>query len=201
MLSHLGVKIVTAFTAREKKLLDDLFSPESVSRLVKMFPDTSAAEWEALYAKMTGKREGTHGLILYVDGASDPRSRTAGIGGVLYGTTKGGKGRKELLTFSRNIGQATNNEAEYRALITGLEQATQVGTGPLTIYSDSELLVKQLSLEYKIKSKRLIKLYFKSMNLLDRFESWEIRHLPRGDNRKADVLSKQALSRPGEETS
>ncbi|MFQ6615529.1 MAG: reverse transcriptase-like protein [Fidelibacterota bacterium] len=74
-----------------------------------------------------------------------------------------------------------------------MEKARNVSTGPLAVYSDSELLVKQLTLEYRVKNERLIKLYFRSKTLLDRFETWEIRHVSRGDNRKADILSKQAL--------
>lgn len=179
-------------TAREKKLLRELFSRKSVARLVNMFPETTPSEWEILYDKLMERVPAPGGLILYVDGSSDPQSGSAGIGGVLFQSGKDGNRGKELLTFSDNIGKATNNEAEYRALISGLEHARDVSTGPLSIFSDSELLVKQLSLEYKIKSERLIKLYSKSKKLLDRFQSWEIHHVARGDNKKADILSKQA---------
>ncbi|MFQ6615530.1 MAG: hypothetical protein ACE5HZ_02005 [Fidelibacterota bacterium] len=94
-----------ALTSREKNLLRQLFSPESVTKLVEMFPDTTPSEWETLYARITGSSQASDGLILYVDGASDPATGMAGIGGVIYETGKGAKKGKELFTFRRISGR------------------------------------------------------------------------------------------------
>jgi ribonuclease HI len=92
------------------------------------------------------------------------------------------------------IGEATNNQAEYTALIRALEHAERLGTHhPLHIHSDSELLVKQINGEYRVKDAGLKPLYEQARRLASRFGSVNIRHIPREQNAWADRLYNAAL--------
>jgi ribonuclease HI len=92
------------------------------------------------------------------------------------------------------IGEGTNNQAEYTALIRALEHAERLGTKhPLRIHSDSELLVKQMNGEYRVKDEGLKPLYEQARRLALRFESVSIRHIPRAQNAWADRLYNAAL--------
>lgn len=170
-----------------------LFSPKSTRELKKLFPETTDVEWEALYSNLLKHGPEKINLVMYVDGASAESTESAGIGGVFYHAGKGGEEEAELFTFSENIGTATNNEAEYTALIKALEYAQQLNGGHLVVYSDSELVVKQLNLEFKVKNERILKLFLRATKRLNEFDSWKVRYIPRAGNKKADILSKQAL--------
>ena len=98
-----------------------------------------------LYNKMISNRE----ISLYIDGAADLHSKTAGIGGVI---TKDGE---EVFSFSEYLHDATNNEAEYAALVKGLKYLIQLKLLNANIYSDSELVVKQIKGEYRVKHPRM----------------------------------------------
>lgn len=93
------------------------------------------------------------------------------------------------------IGQATNNEAEYRALLAGLEELARVSDGRVLHVSDSQLLVRQLSGEYRIRAEHLIPLAERVRALADGFERIEHRHVPREDGRiqHVDGLANGAL--------
>jgi ribonuclease HI len=92
------------------------------------------------------------------------------------------------------IGEATNNQAEYTALIRALEHAARLGSKhPLRIYSDSELLVKQMNGEYRVKDEGLKPLYEHARRLASRFDSVSISHIPRAQNAWADRLYNAAL--------
>ena len=91
------------------------------------------------------------------------------------------------------IGHATNNVAEYQALITGLETAADRGVRRLRILSDSLLLVRQLRGEFKVKNAGLRELFFQARSLVQQFDQVEIRHVPREENVAADSLVNQAL--------
>ena len=126
---------------------------------------------------------------LYVDGAADLHTKTAGIGGVFY------RNGDELFSFSEYIGSATNNEAEYKALIKGLEESHNLNLISIDILSDSELIVKQINGDYKVKNERMQKMNNKAINLLSKFNSWSITHIPREKNSVADKLSKDGMRR------
>ena len=128
----------------------------------------------------------TRRLVIYCDGAAEPNPGPASIGGLLLdeeGRTVG--------QLSHSIGYGTNNQAEYRALIAALEAALQLGATDIEVRSDSELLVRQVCGRYRVKSAALRPLWQRVMELLDRFHSFTIKHIPSRDN-LAD-----ALSRPG----
>ncbi|NHZ85171.1 MAG: reverse transcriptase-like protein [Planctomycetia bacterium] len=126
---------------------------------------------------------------LYVDGAADLHTKTAGIGGVFY------RNGDELFSFSEFIGSATNNEAEYKALIKGLEESHNLNILSISIFADSELVVKQINGDYKVKNERMQILNKKVINLLKNFNSWSIVHVPREKNSVADKLSKDGMRR------
>ncbi|HNY91932.1 MAG TPA: ribonuclease HI family protein, partial [bacterium] len=95
-----------------------------------------------------------------------------------------------------HIGTATNNVAEYRALLCSLELAREMGADHLTVHSDSELLVKQMNGLYRVKNEQLLSLYLQARALCAGFSSVEIAHVPRSRNRRADQLANLALDTP-----
>ncbi len=125
-------------------------------------------------------------LKLFSDGASSGNPGPAGIGVVI---TDG----KEEIEISKPIGIATNNIAEYRALIAGLKKALELRAEAVEIYADSELLVRQIKGLYKVRDKELLRLWKKTKDLLGHFKSYSITHIPREENRRADRLARQAL--------
>jgi len=128
-------------------------------------------------------------LIIYTDGASSGNPGRASIGAVI----KDGRGRV-ISRISRRIGRATNNQAEYLAIIAALEEATRLGAGKVDIKSDSELAVKQLKGRYRVKKATLRPLYQKVVQLIGPLEVFSITHIPREQNREADRLAHRALS-------
>jgi ribonuclease HI len=91
------------------------------------------------------------------------------------------------------LGKATNNQAEYTALIRALQRATDLGGRRLQVLSDSELLVKQMNGEYRVKNPDLQVLHEEARQLRGRFERVAIRHVPRAQNPRADLLCNEAL--------
>jgi ribonuclease HI len=97
--------------------------------------------------------------------------------------------------LSRFLGHTTNNVAEYQGLLLGLKLAQELGAAHLEIVSDSELVVKQIKGEYRVKSPHLAPLWREARTELQRFESYTIRHAPREQNRTADRLANEAIDR------
>jgi ribonuclease HI len=91
------------------------------------------------------------------------------------------------------IGKATNNVAEYTALVEGLELATELGVKKLAVFSDSELMVKQMRGEYRVKNEDLRPLYEEAKRLAASFESFTITHVRREQNKRADEIGNEAL--------
>lgn len=91
------------------------------------------------------------------------------------------------------LGSATNNVAEYAALIEALEAAVEDGVRELTIYSDSQLLVRQMNGQYKVKHPNLIPLFLRARKVGSRLASLRIDHVRREQNREADALANQAM--------
>ena len=121
---------------------------------------------------------------LFVDGAADLHSKTAGIGGVVYINDL------EVAKFSEPLFDKTNNESEYLALLNGVKVVLDLGYVSVDIYSDSELIVKQLLGEYKIKNDRMKKLNNEVNSYLTKLSDWSINHVRREKNMRADQLSK-----------
>lgn len=127
-------------------------------------------------------------FLLRTDGASRGNPGPGAIGVVLE--DEDGNVLEEV---GARIGTATNNQAEYQALLTGLETALDRGVSRVRILSDSELLVRQLRQEYKVKNEHLKELYLQARSLFQRFERVEVKHVPREQNARADELANQAL--------
>ncbi len=127
-------------------------------------------------------------ILVYSDGASRGNPGPAGVGAVL--ADEGGGVISEI---SEGIGTATNNEAEYIALLRGLELARRLGARRVRSYTDSELLARQLGGEYAIKSERLRPLAARAQRLGREFESWDIAHIRREMNSRADELANRAI--------
>ncbi len=131
-------------------------------------------------------------FILCTDGASRGNPGPAAIGVVL--ADDAGRTIEEL---GRTIGKATNNEAEYRALLAGLELARKHGAQELEIRLDSELLVAQLRGGYRIRAANLKPLFEEARKLLRAFKRVEVCHVPRWRNTRADALANRALDEAG----
>ena len=130
----------------------------------------------------------TEKLIIYTDGAARGNPGPAAIGVILKDETG-----KALANISRCLGATTNNQAEYQAIIAGLEKAISLSAKNVTIKSDSELVVKQINGLYKIKNTALRPFYQKVVQLIGSLESFSITYIPREQNRKADELANKAL--------
>ena len=129
-------------------------------------------------------------LIINTDGLSKNNPGQAAIGAVLK-DTRG----KIISTISQSIGIASNNEAEYRAVIAALESALKHTADDIELRSDSELVVNQLNGRYKIKSTALRPYYLEAAQLLGQFKKVIIKYVPREQNCEADRLANQALKK------
>jgi ribonuclease HI len=98
-----------------------------------------------------------------------------------------------LEEHGERIGTATNNVAEYRALLAGIERAAALGASELELIGDSELIVRQVKGEYKVKDATLRELHAEVVRALQRFERWSIAHVRREENAEADRLVNMAL--------
>jgi len=127
-------------------------------------------------------------VVICADGASLGNPGLAAIGA----TIKDEQGRL-VASISQGIGRATNNQAEYRAVIAALEEAIKLGATEADIYLDSELIVKQINGKYRVKRPTLKPLYQQVKELQSRFESFTIADIPRQQNKEADKLAHIAL--------
>lgn len=127
---------------------------------------------------------------LYCDGASRGNPGPSGVGVLLLD-----KDDRQILELSRFFETATNNEAEYQALIRGLKAAEDLGIKKLQVFLDSELVVKQVLGEYKVKNPRLLPLFRKVMAGLRQFDDYAIVHVGREFNQQADRLANEAIDR------
>ena len=129
-------------------------------------------------------------LEIFTDGASRGNPGHAGIGIVVFG-----KNRKVLDKYGEYIGRTTNNVAEYKGLISGLKCAKKYLPCSVSLFLDSELVVKQIRGEYRTKDEAL-KAYFEfAKQLLSEFERYKISHIPREKNKDADALANMAIDK------
>ena len=133
---------------------------------------------------------GTVPLILYIDGASRGNPGSAGAG--VWITNREGK---EIVRMSRYLGHKTNNEAEYWALLLGLKEAKRLGGDSVRIFTDSELIERQVKGLYQVKNLNLKTLHRTVIRNLKEFSSVEIEHISREKNREADRLANQAIQK------
>ena len=127
-------------------------------------------------------------VVICVDGASRGNPGLAAIGATIKDEQV-----RLIAHISQGIGRTTNNQAEYRAVIAALEEAIRLGAGQVELNSDSELVVKQIKGEYRVKKAALKPLYQRVKQLQSGLESFTINHIPRQQNRDADNLANKAL--------
>ncbi|HEX8690485.1 MAG TPA: reverse transcriptase-like protein, partial [Solirubrobacterales bacterium] len=127
-------------------------------------------------------------LIVNVDGGARGNPGPAAVGAVVRGADG-----EVLEERGERIGVATNNVAEYRALLLGIERASALGAAELELLGDSELVVRQVRGEYKVKDANLRQLHAEVKRALSDFECWSIRHVPRAENAEADRLVNRVL--------
>lgn len=127
-------------------------------------------------------------LIMYTDGGSRGNPGDSGIGIVIC--DQQGHIFKEI---SRHIGIQTNNVAEYYALVRALEEALSLGVKSVEIYMDSELVVKQINGEYRVRNEGLKPLYEIAQAYLGYFESYSVNHISRKQNKLADKLANRGM--------
>ena len=130
--------------------------------------------------------------VIYTDGASRGNPGPAAIGVVIFDDKD-----RECHRISEAIGRATNNEAEYRAAIAGLEAALALGARNVELRMDSELVVRQLDSRYRVRNPRLKRLFGRMADLRWRLDSFTATAIPRQENVLADKLANQALDRSG----
>lgn len=131
-------------------------------------------------------------LQLYTDGASRGNPGEAGAGIAILDAQG-----NELVGTGKYLGQCTNNEAEYRALLFGLAKCSEFGGGRIMAYLDSELVVKQIQGHYKVKHPNLKPLFLEAMKKFKEFASVQVAHVRREKNSRADELANRAIDERG----
>lgn len=126
-------------------------------------------------------------LQIFTDGGARKNPGPAGIGVVIW------SGNELVGRHKAYIGEATNNQAEYRAVILALEEAKKIGAPELEFFLDSELVVKQTNREYKVKDKDLAPLFVQVWNLSLGFKKVTFQYIPREKNKEADKLVNEAI--------
>ncbi len=129
-------------------------------------------------------------LVAHVDGGARGNPGPAGYGVIVEDEV--GRPVAQLGAF---LGTQTNNYAEYAGLLAAVSYALRHGFKALKVYSDSELMVKQINGEYKVNHPALKELYGKAIKMIDELEAFEINHVPREKNREADRLANLAMDR------
>lgn len=127
--------------------------------------------------------------IIAIDGASKGNPGPAGIGVVIC--DEAGSVIREISDF---IGTATNNFAEYTALIRGLSEALHMGIGHVVVNTDSELMARQISGRYRVKNEGILPLYESVLDLMAKFQTISVNHVTRDKNKQADKLASKAAS-------
>ena len=128
-------------------------------------------------------------LEIYIDGAAKGNPGPAGIGVIIMAEAE------IVKNISQYIGENTNNFAEYTALIYALQEALILKADKIKVYSDSELLCRQINREYKVKSANIINLYIQALHLISAFKDFSIKHVAREKNKGADKLANLAVKK------
>ena len=149
----------------------------------------SIVDRKTLLKMIDNPNEKDQAIKLFVDGAADLGSGTAGIGGVIYSNDK------EISNFSEPLFDKTNNEAEYLSLIKGIEQLIDLKVLSVDIFADSELVVKQVLGIYKVKNERMKILHSLVLEKLKLIDQWNLVHIRREKNMRADELSKLGMNK------
>ena len=126
---------------------------------------------------------------VYIDGAARGNPGQAGIGILIR------KGSRNILELGEYIGETTNNVAEYQALIRGLEEVLLLSEKSAHFYSDSELLVRQINGQYRVKKEHLKSLCRHAQTLIKKLDKFSISHIPREKNKETDRLANLGIDK------
>ncbi|MDO8490010.1 MAG: ribonuclease HI family protein [bacterium] len=129
-----------------------------------------------------------HKVTIYTDGGARGNPGPAGIGIVIVNEST-----SQRYGFGEYIGETTNNQAEYRALLFALEKSLDQGADEAACFLDSELVVKQMRREYRVKEPGLAQLFLKAWNIASQFKKVSFSHIPRARNKEADALVNKAI--------
>ncbi len=175
--------------------LELLLSRSSIEQLRKALPEFDEQQIsnfikEAIDCIKNKEDSNDESMIIHIDGASKGNPGDAGIGYLIEG-----KDGTILAKECRYIGKTTNNVAEYTALLEALEESLKLGAKTVEVFSDSELLVRQINGVYKVKQEHLRQLFKKINSLISQFKSFRITHIPREKNKEADRLANLGANR------
>ena len=174
------------------RVLRHLADTLDIEQTLEAFPGMTREVLAEILYEVTGADQSTWSTaILSVDGAARGNPGVAGAGVVLEAADGA------IRRFGEYLGVATNNVAEYRALIIGMQKAAELGVRKLKVRSDSELIVKQLNGQYKVKSPHLQDLYFSAIKEISSFEKVSFVHVPREQNKEADRMANLAVDAKG----
>ncbi|MBI4335400.1 MAG: ribonuclease HI family protein [Candidatus Omnitrophica bacterium] len=126
---------------------------------------------------------------LFIDGAARGNPGPAGLGVVIKDENK-----NTIKEFYKYIGAATNNIAEYNALVYGLQEAHMLGAEEAILNVDSELVVQQLKGEFRVRDPKIKLLFDQAIHLINGFKKFEVRHIRREENKEADKLANKAIN-------
>ncbi len=178
---------------KSRSVLEALSATLEVKEVLRRFPGLGReglrqvlAEAAAGFSPPSRGKPGE--LVAYIDGASRGNPGEAGAGAVFL-DSEGNVVEK----ISLYLGRATNNTAEYKALILALRRARELGAGKLQVYSDSELLVHQINGRYRTRVPHLQKLCQEAIRLIREIGQVNISHIQRSENLKADKLANRAI--------
>ena len=160
----------------------------AVEELAEKEKKSSSTTSTAYTARPQKAKTQAGSFSLYTDGASRGNPGKAGAGVVILNEQG-----EELAARSFYLGQCSNNVAEYKALISGLREATKLGCRQLDIFLDSQLIVRQILGQYKVKNAGLKPLYGEVRQLLTNFTKFTISHVPRNENKRADELANRGI--------
>ncbi|WP_224244107.1 ribonuclease HI family protein [Hyalangium gracile] len=175
---------VRAFRGLTRERLGQILE-EVAQRLAAGSPEAPA---ESAPAPAEEPRGATPRLRLYSDGAARGNPGPSGAGAVLIEP-----GGQVVARLGKYLGNQTNNYAEYMGLLIGLKHAKSLGAKEIEVFADSELLIRQLSGRYQVKSPSLRPLYEEAVKLLNDFSRVKLVHVPRAMNAAADEMSNRAI--------
>lgn len=136
---------------------------------------------------LTDNIEGAESVQIHIDGASRGNPGNSGAG-ILIEEENG-----EIRRIKKPLGVATNNQAEYEALITALEASQVLKKKKLLIFTDSLLLANQINGSWRVRSSNIANLYKRAKHLIQTFDEVTVKHIPREENKEADKLANQAI--------
>jgi ribonuclease HI len=174
--------------ARAAEELDEAMDLSKAEREKKRKERAAEAEKERAAAAAAVEVERAKRTRLYTDGAARGNPGPAGAGAVIVNPDG-----HIVAKIGKFLGDSTNNVAEYMGLILGLKRAKAMGIKELDVFSDSELLVKQLAGDYAVKAEHLRPLHDEAKTLLGAFAAIQVRHIPREENAQADAMSNRAI--------